>query len=114
MINCRADLNQLVPFKYEWAWQKYLDGCANHWMPQEVNMNHDIALWKSENGLTEDERTIVMRSLGFFSTADSLVANNLVVAIYRHITNPNAVSTFCVKRLKKRFTRMLTNTVSNL
>ena len=88
MINCRADLNQLVPLKYEWAWQKYLDGCANHWMPQEVNMNHDIALWKSENGLTEDERTIVMRSLGFFSTADSLVANNLVLAIYRHITNP--------------------------
>lgn len=88
MINCRADLNQLVPFKYEWAWQKYLDGCANHWMPQEVNMNADIALWKSENGLTEDERTIVKRSLGFFSTADSLVANNLVLAIYRLITNP--------------------------
>lgn len=88
MINCRADLNQLVPFKYEWAWQKYLDGCANHWMPQEVNMTADIALWKSENGLTADERTIVMRSLGFFSTADSLVANNLVLALYRHITNP--------------------------
>ncbi|MCH4245675.1 ribonucleotide-diphosphate reductase subunit beta [Acinetobacter gerneri] len=88
MINCRADLNQLVPFKYEWAWQKYLDGCANHWMPQEINMTHDIALWKSENGLTEDERIIVKRSLGFFSTADSLVANNLVLAIYRLITNP--------------------------
>ena len=44
MINCRADLNQIVPFKYDWAWQKYLDGCANHWMPQEVNMNADIAL----------------------------------------------------------------------
>ena len=88
MINCRADLNQLVPFKYEWAWQKYLDGCANHWMPQEVNMTHDIALWKSEDGLTEDERIIIKRSLGFFSTADSLVANNLVLAIYRHITNP--------------------------
>ncbi|KAA8734484.1 ribonucleotide-diphosphate reductase subunit beta [Acinetobacter qingfengensis] len=88
MINCRADLNQLVPFKYEWAWQKYLDGCANHWMPQEINMNHDIALWKSENGLTDDERVIVKRSLGFFSTADSLVANNLVLAIYRLITNP--------------------------
>ena len=43
MINCRADLNQIVPFKYDWAWQKYLDGCANHWMPQEVNMNADIA-----------------------------------------------------------------------
>ncbi len=88
MINCRADLNQLVPFKYEWAWQKYLDGCANHWMPQEVNMTADIALWKSEEGLSDDERTIVKRSLGFFSTADSLVANNLVLAIYRLITNP--------------------------
>jgi ribonucleoside-diphosphate reductase beta chain len=88
MINCNADLNQLVPFKYDWAWQKYLDGSANHWMPQEVNMTADIALWKSEDGLTEDERTIVKRNLGFFSTADSLVANNLVLALYRLITNP--------------------------
>ena len=88
MINCRADLNQLVPFKYDWAWQKYLDGCANHWMPQEINMTADVATWKSADGLTEDERRIVMRSLGYFATADSLVANNLVLAIYRHITNP--------------------------
>ncbi|GAB2792806.1 ribonucleotide-diphosphate reductase subunit beta [Halomonas shantousis] len=88
MINARADLNQLVPFKYEWAWQKYLDGSANHWMPQEVNMNADIALWKSQDGLTPDERKIVERSLGYFSTADSLVANNLVLAVYRLITNP--------------------------
>lgn len=88
MINCRADLNQLVPFKYDWAWQKYLDGCANHWMPQEVNMTADISLWKSADGLSEDERRIVMRGLGYFSTADSLVANNLVLAIYRLVTNP--------------------------
>jgi ribonucleoside-diphosphate reductase beta chain len=88
IINCRADLNQLVPFKYTWAWQKYLDACANHWMPQEINMNADIALWKSADGLTEDERIIIKRNLGFFSTADSLVANNLVLAVYRHITNP--------------------------
>jgi len=88
IINCRADVNQLVPFKYEWAWQKYLDGCANHWMPQEINMSRDIALWKDPNGLTDDERLIIKRNLGFFSTADSLVANNLVLAIYRHITNP--------------------------
>ena len=88
MINCRADLNQLVPFKYDWAWQKYLNGCANHWMPQEINMAEDIKLWKTPNGLSDDERLIVKRSLGFFSTADSLVANNLVLAIYRLITNP--------------------------
>ncbi|WP_111657152.1 ribonucleotide-diphosphate reductase subunit beta [Isoalcanivorax indicus] len=88
MINCRADLNQLVPFKYDWAWQKYLDGCSNHWMPQEVNMSADVALWKNPEGLTDDERRIIKRSLGFFSTADSLVANNLVLAVYRLITNP--------------------------
>ena len=88
MINSKADLNQLVPFKYKWAWEKYLDGTANHWMPQEINMTADIALWKSEDGLTEDERTIIKRSLGFFSTADSLVANNVVLAVYKHITNP--------------------------
>lgn len=88
IINCRADLNQLVPFKYKWAWDKYLVACANHWMPNEINMSADVALWKSKDGLTEYERLIVMRNLGFFSTADSLVANNLVLAVYRHITNP--------------------------
>ncbi len=88
IINCHADLNQLVPFKYTWAWQKYLDACTNHWMPQEINMSADIAIWKDPNGLTEDERRIIKRNLGFFSTADSLVANNLVLAVYRHITNP--------------------------
>jgi len=76
MINCNADLNQLVPFKYDWAWQKYLDGSANHWMPQEVNMTADIALWKSEDGLTEDERRLPHRNLHFDSTADSSVSSN--------------------------------------
>jgi ribonucleoside-diphosphate reductase beta chain len=87
IINCNADVNQLVPFKYKWAWEKYLAACANHWMPQEVNMTADIALWKS-NKLTEDERRLVKRNLGFFTTADSLAANNIVLGTYRHITNP--------------------------
>ncbi|MGE0356023.1 MAG: ribonucleotide-diphosphate reductase subunit beta [Burkholderiales bacterium] len=88
VINAKTDVNQLVPFKYKWAWEKYLAGCANHWMPQEVNMNRDIALWKNPNGLTDDERLIVKRNLGFFVTADSLAANNIVLGTYRHITAP--------------------------
>lgn len=88
IINGTSDVNQLVPFKYKWAWDKYLSGCANHWMPQEVNMSADIALWKSANGLSEDERLIVKRNLGFFTTADSLAANNIVLGTYRHITAP--------------------------
>jgi ribonucleoside-diphosphate reductase beta chain len=88
IINGKTDVNQLVPFKYKWAWEKYLATCANHWMPQEVNMTRDIALWKSPNGLTEDERRLVKRNLGFFVTADSLAANNIVLGTYRHITAP--------------------------
>jgi ribonucleoside-diphosphate reductase beta chain len=75
IINGQTDVNQLVPFKYKWAWEKYLATCANHWMPQEVNMNRDIALWKDRN-------------LGFFVTADSLAANNITLGTYRHITAP--------------------------
>ena len=88
IINGQTDVNQLVPFKYKWAWEKYLATCANHWMPQEVNMTREIALWKDPNGLTEDERRIVKRNLGFFVTADSLAANNIVLGTYRHITAP--------------------------
>jgi len=88
IINGKADVNQLVPFKYKWAWEKYLSGCANHWMPQEINMSRDIATWKDPNGLTADERLVVKRNLGFFVTADSLAANNIVLGTYRHITAP--------------------------
>ena len=88
IINGKTDVNQLVPFKYKWAWEKYLASCANHWMPQEVNMQRDIELWKSPNGLTDDERLIVKRNLGFFVTADSLAANNIVLGTYRQITAP--------------------------
>lgn len=87
MINCRADLNQLVPIKYNWAWEKYNKANANHWLPQEIPMGEDVALWKSDE-VTEQERKIVKQNLGFFSTADSLVANNIVLAVYRLITNP--------------------------
>ncbi|TFW27833.1 ribonucleotide-diphosphate reductase subunit beta [Massilia arenosa] len=88
IINGKTDVNQLVPFKYKWAWDKYLAGCANHWMPQEVNMQRDIELWKNPNGLSEDERRLVKRNLGFFVTADSLAANNITLGTYRHITAP--------------------------
>jgi len=88
LINCRAvDVNQVIPLKYKWAWEHYLNGCANHWMPTEVPMQRDIELWKS-NCLSADERLVILRNLGFFSTAESLVGNNIVLAIFKHITNP--------------------------
>ena len=69
MINARADVNQLLPLKYGWAWDKYLSGCNNHWMPTEVSMQADIALWKSRDGLTEEERRMVKRNVGFFASS---------------------------------------------
>lgn len=88
LINCETvDVNQLMPLKYNWAWEHYLNGCANHWMPTEVSMAKDIELWKS-NDLSEAERRLIMRNLGFFSTAESLVGNNVVLGIYKHVTNP--------------------------
>ena len=87
LINCASvDVNQLMPLKYDWAWEHYLNGCANHWMPTEVPMAADNALWKSDR-LTPDERLVIMRNLGFFATAESMVANNLTLAIFRHVTN---------------------------
>ena len=87
LINCGAvDVNQLMPIKYKWAWEHYLNGCANHWMPNEVSMQRDIELWKS-NKLTPDERQVIMRNLGFFSTAESLVGNNIALAIFKFVTN---------------------------
>lgn len=88
MINSTSDVNQLIPFKYPWAWEKYNNQLANNWLPTEVNMAKDIAQWKSDKDLSADERKIIMRSLGFFATADTVVANNLVLSIYRHITAP--------------------------
>jgi ribonucleoside-diphosphate reductase beta chain len=87
LINChQVDVNQLMPLKYNWAWEHYVNGCANHWMPTEVPMNKDIETWRSDK-LSDDERAVIMRNLGFFSTAESLVGNNLVLAIFKHVTN---------------------------
>jgi len=88
LINCQAvDVNQLCPIKYQWAWEHYINGCANHWMPTEVSMQKDIDQWNSDT-FTEDEKHVVMRNLGFFSTGESLVGNNIVLAIMKHVTNP--------------------------
>lgn len=83
-----VDVNQLVPIKYRWAWNYYLDGCANHWMPTEVSMQRDIEQWKTPGAFTDEERHVIKRVLGFFATAESLVGNNLVLAVYRCVDNP--------------------------
>jgi ribonucleoside-diphosphate reductase beta chain len=83
-----TDPNKILPIKYPWARSYYKTGVANNWVPEEISMQQDVELWKKPDGLTEGERRLIMRNLGFFSTAESLTANNIVLSIYRHITNP--------------------------
>lgn len=89
ILNCSVtDPNKILPFQYPWARVHYKTGVANNWVPEEVPMQGDIELWKRKDGLTEEERRMILWNLGFFSTAESLTANNIVLTIYRHITNP--------------------------
>lgn len=88
IINGQDDVVQLYPIKHQFAWDAYLAGNANHWLPTEISMQKDIEQWRSSSVLTEDERRVVRVALGFFTTADSIVANNLVLAVYKHITSP--------------------------
>lgn len=86
LINCEIDVNQLMPIRYGWAWEHYLNGCANNWLPHEIPMGDDVLQWKSD-ALSEDERLLLMRNFGFFSTGETLVANNLALAVYKYVTN---------------------------
>lgn len=84
----KTDPNKILPMRYLWARKYYQGGIANNWTPEEVSMQRDVEQWKSSTALTSQERHLVLLNLGFFSTAESLTANNLVLAVYRHVTNP--------------------------
>ncbi len=89
LLNCSAtDPNKILPMKYQWARKHYKDGVANNWTPEEVNMQKDVEMWRSPDALSDDERRLVLWNMGFFSTAESLTANNIVLNVYRHVTNP--------------------------
>src|ERR1700754_688375 len=82
-----ADVIQLYPMKHAWAWEYYNNANANHWLPTEIGMQLDIEQWKSPTALTPDERHAFETVLGFFTTADSIAANNIVIA-----TDPQTAS----------------------
>jgi ribonucleoside-diphosphate reductase beta chain len=83
-----ADVVQLYPMRHTFAWDCYNVSNANHWLPTEINMQKDVEQWRSKDVLTDDERRAFKTVLGFFTTADSIAANNLVLATYKHITSP--------------------------
>ncbi len=88
--NSKTDPNKILPMTYLWAREHYKAGVANNWTPEEVSMQKDVEQWKSDKVLSDLERRLILWNLGFFSTAESLTANNIVLAVYQHVTNPEA------------------------
>jgi ribonucleoside-diphosphate reductase beta chain len=86
--NKTTDPNKILPMTYLWAREHYKTGIANNWVPEEISMQQDIEQWQSQRVLNDKEKKLILWNLGFFSTAESLTANNLVLAVYRHVTNP--------------------------
>ena len=80
-------VNQILPHTNKWAWQLFLDGAANNWMPTEIPMSKDIEQWKSSY-LSNDEQLMIKRCMGFFAGSESLVANNLLLSIFKFVTDP--------------------------
>lgn len=86
--NSQIDPNKILPLRYPWAREHYKNGLANNWTPEEIPMQLDVEQWKSTSFLTPSERRLIMWNMGFFATAESLTANNIVLAVYKHVTNP--------------------------
>mgnify|MGYP001160896662 FL=1 len=81
-----AGVNRILPHKHKFAWDLFLKSCANNWMPTEISMQNDIKQWKNDE-ITEDEKLLVKRCLGFFAGSESLVGNNLLLSAFRYVTD---------------------------
>ena len=81
-----AGVNRILPHKHKYAWDLFLKSCANNWMPTEISMQNDIKQWKN-NEITDDEKLLVKRCLGFFAGSESLVGNNRLLSAFRYVTD---------------------------
>ena len=82
-----AGVNQILPHVNKWAWDLYKQGKNNNWTPEEVPMTKDIQNWKQDGVISEDEKLLIKRCLGFFAGSESLVGNNLFT-LFKYVTDP--------------------------
>lgn len=85
LINSRADLNQLIPFKYNWAWSMYLDSCEKHWMPGEMEVNRVIPSFRN---MSKTQQKLIWRLLTNYMYSGYIYTAPMLVSLYKHITNP--------------------------
>ena len=79
----------LLPLKYQWAYDLYKQMAANHWEPEDIPMQKDIEQWRSTDGfITDTDRWIVKMGLGFFSAAEGMIGDNIMHGVRRAVTSP--------------------------
>jgi ribonucleoside-diphosphate reductase beta chain len=89
VINGRKSMCfNLLPLKYAWAYSLYRKMKANHWEPEDVQMQRDIEQWRSENALTSTDRWIIMMGIGYFSAAEGIVGDNVQHVVRELVTAP--------------------------
>jgi ribonucleoside-diphosphate reductase beta chain len=85
VIDGHSDVNQLMPFKYNWAWRYFLDAQKNHWTPLDIAMGDDIADYPS---LKPDEKHIYDNVMATLSTMDIMAMRNIGLAVMEKVTAP--------------------------
>ncbi len=78
----------LRPMKYPVFYEMYKNGIKNTWTVDEVDFSKDTT--DLQTRLTPAERHLISRLVAFFATGDSIVGNNLVLNLYKHINSPEA------------------------
>ena len=78
----------LRPMKYPLFYEMYRNAIKNTWTVEEVDFSTDLADLRTK--MSEAERHLVSRLVAFFATGDSIVSNNLVLNLYKHINSPEA------------------------
>lgn len=87
ILNPGFDLT-LRPMKYPVFFEMYKNAIKNTWTVDEVDFNSDIV--DLQRKLTPAERFLINRLVAFFATGDSIVGNNLVINLYKHVNSPEA------------------------
>ena len=86
VINGEADINQLAPFKYPWAWEYFLNANKNHWTPLDINMAQDVQDYQHK--LSDTEKHVYENVLGYLTTSDILAMRNIGLAVMEKMTAP--------------------------
>ncbi len=89
VINGRKSMTfNLLPLKYAWAYDLYRAMKANHWEPEDIQMQKDIEQWRSTGVLTDTDRWIIMMGIGYFSAAEGIVGDNVQHVVRELVTAP--------------------------